>query len=234
MFVLEDAEHAAARGAAPWRNSPAMAPPATPITACRSPRRRRTGPGDRTGAGRCRRRRRNIDYVNLHGTSTELNDVMETAAMKKCFGAAAPGIPMSSTKSMIGHPQGAAAQRGWRRRCSACSEGFVHPTINLAAPDPPMRSGLRPQPTPASQIECGAVQLHRLRQQEQRSGGEANLRILIACGASMCLTAVASQRSGQPLAIPRNRPCADDSRAAIPSAVSRLVPGPSIPSNRQS
>jgi 3-oxoacyl-[acyl-carrier-protein] synthase II len=53
-----------------------------------------------------------IDYINLHGTSTELNDRIETRAVKQAFGAAANKVPMSATKSMIGHPQGASGAAG--------------------------------------------------------------------------------------------------------------------------
>ena len=53
-----------------------------------------------------------VDYINLHGTSTELNDRIETSAAKQAFGKLIAGlIPMSATKSMIGHPQGAAGRR---------------------------------------------------------------------------------------------------------------------------
>jgi 3-oxoacyl-[acyl-carrier-protein] synthase II len=77
-----------------------------------------------------------IGYVNLHGTSTELNDRMETAAIKKCFGERAYRIPMSSTKSMIGHPQGACGAAGIAATVLSMRMGEVHPTINLDRPDP--------------------------------------------------------------------------------------------------
>lgn len=77
-----------------------------------------------------------VGYVNLHGTSTDLNDRLETAALKKCFGPRAPSIPMSSTKSMIGHPQGACGAAGLAATVLAMRAGAVHPTINLDAPDP--------------------------------------------------------------------------------------------------
>jgi 3-oxoacyl-[acyl-carrier-protein] synthase II len=77
-----------------------------------------------------------IDYVNLHGTGTELNDRMETAAMHKCFGESARKIPMSSTKSMIGHPQGACGAAGLAATILCGRRGMVHPTINLDEPDP--------------------------------------------------------------------------------------------------
>jgi 3-oxoacyl-[acyl-carrier-protein] synthase II len=77
-----------------------------------------------------------IDYVNLHGTSTELNDRMETAAIRKCFGERALHIPMSSTKSMIGHPQGACGAAGLAATVLCMQRGIVHPTINLDDPDP--------------------------------------------------------------------------------------------------
>lgn len=77
-----------------------------------------------------------IDYVNLHGTGTELNDRVETAAMKRALGPAAGAIPMSSTKSMIGHPQGACGAAGVAATLLALGEGFLPPTINLDTPDP--------------------------------------------------------------------------------------------------
>lgn len=77
-----------------------------------------------------------LDYVNLHGTGTELNDRVETAAMKRALGAAAMTIPMSSTKSMIGHPQGACGAAGLVATLLALDSGFLPPTINYEVPDP--------------------------------------------------------------------------------------------------
>jgi 3-oxoacyl-[acyl-carrier-protein] synthase II len=77
-----------------------------------------------------------IGYVNLHGTSTQLNDKMETMALRKCFDARADRIPMSSTKSMIGHPQGACGAAGVAATVLAMRLGQVHPTINWDVPDP--------------------------------------------------------------------------------------------------
>jgi 3-oxoacyl-[acyl-carrier-protein] synthase II len=77
-----------------------------------------------------------VGYVNLHGTGTELNDRMETAALRKCFGRRAGDIPMSSTKSMIGHPQGACGAAGVAATVLGMAEGCFHPTVNLDQPDP--------------------------------------------------------------------------------------------------
>jgi 3-oxoacyl-[acyl-carrier-protein] synthase II len=77
-----------------------------------------------------------VGYVNLHGTSTQLNDKLETAALKKCFNSHAEKIPMSSTKSMIGHPQGACGAAGVAATILSMRARHVHPTINLDAPDP--------------------------------------------------------------------------------------------------
>ena len=77
-----------------------------------------------------------VGYVNLHGTGTELNDRMETSAMKQCFGPRAGRIPMSSTKSMIGHPQGACGAAGIAATVLSMQSGWFHPTINLDNPDP--------------------------------------------------------------------------------------------------
>ena len=77
-----------------------------------------------------------IDYVNLHGTSTALNDRIETRAVKKVFGSRATSIPASSLKSLIGHPQGACGAAGVTASLLAMRDGFVPPTINRDEPDP--------------------------------------------------------------------------------------------------
>lgn len=77
-----------------------------------------------------------VDYVNLHGTSTLLNDRVETRALKRLFGRRATRVPASSLKSMIGHPQGACGAAGVVASLLAIAEGFIPPTINRDEPDP--------------------------------------------------------------------------------------------------
>jgi len=77
-----------------------------------------------------------IDYINAHGTGTSLNDVAETRAVKVVFGAAASRIPVSSTKSMVGHCLGAAGAIEALTSVIAMREGFVPPTATLESPDP--------------------------------------------------------------------------------------------------
>ncbi len=77
-----------------------------------------------------------IGYVNLHGTSTDLNDRIETRALKLCFGDHAARIPMSATKSMIGHPQGASGAAGISAVLFAFKHGIIPPTLNLDHADP--------------------------------------------------------------------------------------------------
>lgn len=77
-----------------------------------------------------------IDYVNLHGTGTQLNDPLETAAVKLALGTHAQSTLMSATKSQIGHPQGASGAAGVAATIAAMHNGFVPPTINLDEADP--------------------------------------------------------------------------------------------------
>lgn len=77
-----------------------------------------------------------IDYVNLHGTSTVLNDRIETNALKLAFNCNSHRIPMSATKSQIGHPQGASGAAGLGAALCAMTTGVIPPTINLDDPDP--------------------------------------------------------------------------------------------------
>ncbi len=77
-----------------------------------------------------------IDYINAHGTSTRLNDIAETRAIKHVFGKHAYEIPVSSTKSMTGHLLGAAGALESVICLKVLSEGVIPPTINLETPDP--------------------------------------------------------------------------------------------------
>jgi 3-oxoacyl-[acyl-carrier-protein] synthase II len=79
---------------------------------------------------------KDIDYVNLHGTSTLLNDRIETSALKLAFDGHAARIPMSATKSQIGHPQGASGAAGLSAALCAMQTNRIPPTINLDDPDP--------------------------------------------------------------------------------------------------
>jgi 3-oxoacyl-[acyl-carrier-protein] synthase II len=77
-----------------------------------------------------------IDYINAHGTSTKLNDKIETLAVKKAFGASASKLMMSSTKSVTGHLLGAAGGVEFLACCLAIRDGVIPPTINYDEPDP--------------------------------------------------------------------------------------------------
>lgn len=77
-----------------------------------------------------------VDYVNLHGTSTLLNDRIETSALKLALDGQAARIPMSATKSQVGHPQGASGAAGLGAVLCAMHEKKIPPTINLDEPDP--------------------------------------------------------------------------------------------------
>jgi 3-oxoacyl-[acyl-carrier-protein] synthase II len=79
---------------------------------------------------------RDADYINAHGTSTLANDIAETKAIKNVFGDYAYKIPVSSTKSMIGHSVGAAGAMETVACCLAIEHRTIPPTINYEYPDP--------------------------------------------------------------------------------------------------
>lgn len=137
IFVLEDFEHAQARGARMYaeivgygstceafhrvRMSDSPEEPARAITMAME--EARLAPVD-------------IQYVNLHGTSTEMNDRVETRALKLALGDRAYRIPMSGLKSQIGHAQGACGSASLAATLVAMEHGQIPPTINLEVPDP--------------------------------------------------------------------------------------------------
>jgi 3-oxoacyl-[acyl-carrier-protein] synthase II len=101
-------------------------------------------PPDGDGAARCMRmaikdaglRPEDIDYINAHGTSTPLNDLTETLAIKTVFGEHAKKVPISATKSMTGHLLGAAGSTEAIFTLLAIRDGIIPPTINYEKPDP--------------------------------------------------------------------------------------------------
>ena len=77
-----------------------------------------------------------VGYINAHGTSTPINDMVETMAIKKVFGEGAHKVPVSSTKSMIGHALGGAGALEAVACIQTIRHGVIHPTINYEFPDP--------------------------------------------------------------------------------------------------
>jgi 3-oxoacyl-[acyl-carrier-protein] synthase II len=137
MFVLEDRDHAIGRGAA------ILAELAGYGSTCDAYHRVQIAPDVEEPVRAIEMAladadvaKDDIGYVNLHGTGTALNDKLETVAMKRCFGPRSAAIPCSSTKSMIGHPQGACGAAGLAATILGLREGVFHPTINLDHPDP--------------------------------------------------------------------------------------------------
>src|SRR6267378_2875528 len=137
MFVLEEYEHARARGArmlaeVSGYGSTCEAFHRVRLKECGEEPARAIGiamqqPG--IGAG-------DVHYVNLHGTSTQLNDRIETQALKLALGVQAAGVPMSALKSQIGHPQGACGAAGVAATIVAMQRGQIPPTVNLETRDP--------------------------------------------------------------------------------------------------
>jgi 3-oxoacyl-[acyl-carrier-protein] synthase II len=137
IFVFEELEHARGRGApilAEVVGFGATADAYHIVAPC----------ADGDGAARCMRlaledagvEPEEIDYINAHGTSTPLNDAAETLAIKSALGEHAYQIPISSTKSMIGHALGASGAIESAACVRTLQTGFIHPTINYEYPDP--------------------------------------------------------------------------------------------------
>jgi 3-oxoacyl-[acyl-carrier-protein] synthase II len=137
MFVVEEYEHARARGASMLAEicgygSTCEAYHRVRLQECGEEPARAIGLAmQQAGIGSA-----NVDYVNLHGTSTQLNDRIETRALKLALGERAKEVPMSALKSQIGHPQGACGAAGVAATLVAMQRGQIPPTINLENADP--------------------------------------------------------------------------------------------------
>jgi 3-oxoacyl-[acyl-carrier-protein] synthase II len=137
MFVLEDLEHAYARGAqilaeVVGYGSTCEAFHRVRLQECgEEPARAIQMAMDDACIGAA-----DVGYVALHGTSTQLNDRIETKALKLALGNRAHSTPMSSLKSQIGHPQGASGAAGIAASLIAMNSQQLPPTINLEKPDP--------------------------------------------------------------------------------------------------
>jgi 3-oxoacyl-[acyl-carrier-protein] synthase II len=137
IVVLEREDRAIARGVTPYARIEGYA------STCDAYHRVQMDPdGDEivrcmeTALHKAERHREEIGYVNYHGTSTVLNDAIESRCVRRFFGGHADKVPGSSTKSMIGHPQGASGAAGVATTALAMSRGVLPPTINLDHPDP--------------------------------------------------------------------------------------------------
>ena len=137
ILCIEEREHALARGAhivgeitgyGNYSDAYDMTAPAADLQARHRAIMRAMGDAGRGPA--------DIGYINLHGTSTPINDVNETNSIKSAFGDAAPGIPMSSTKSYTGHLIGAAGSLETIFCLKAMETGIVPATIHLDEADP--------------------------------------------------------------------------------------------------
>ena len=137
MLVLEREDRARARGASVYATVDGYG------STCDAFHRVRMDPDGeqivramRLAIERSGRRVDAIGYVNFHGTSTPLNDTVESRCVRRLLGPRADMVPGSSTKSMIGHPQGASGAAGIVTAALALSRGFLPPTINQQRPDP--------------------------------------------------------------------------------------------------
>jgi 3-oxoacyl-[acyl-carrier-protein] synthase II len=137
MFVLEEHEHARARGAriyaelAGWGSTCEAFHRVRMDENAEEPARAINLALEEAGIAA-----QDVHYVNLHGTSTQLNDRVETRALKLVLGKHAEKTPMSALKSQIGHPQGASGAAGVAAALVAMEHDRIPPTINIEQPDP--------------------------------------------------------------------------------------------------
>src|SRR4051812_12980776 len=155
MLVLEREDRARARGAAIYASIDGYA------STCDAYHRVQMAPDGEEivramtlAIARSGRRPDEIGYVNYHGTSTVLNDAVESRCVRQVFGDHADRLAGSSVKSMIGHPQGASGAAGAVTAALALSRGFLPPTINQHHPDPACDLDVIPNQGRAAEVEA--------------------------------------------------------------------------------
>lgn len=137
VLVLEELEHARKRGATIYAEVLGLGSSFDAYAATKpDPEARGAVRAIQSALREARVDPRDVDYINAHGTSTRLNDEMETTAVKKVFGDGARALPMSSIKSMIGHLIGAAGAVEAVSLALTLSDRVLPPTINQTKPDP--------------------------------------------------------------------------------------------------
>jgi len=137
MALVEEREHARKRGAMAYARLAGFGSSCDAMGVTSMPK---GGPGLQKAMGLALKDaglgKREVDYINAHGTGTRVNDRVESAAVREFFGALADGIPVSSTKSMTGHAIGASGAMEAIICCMAIRQGKIPPTINYSTPDP--------------------------------------------------------------------------------------------------
>jgi len=151
LVVLESYEHARKRGA-PVLAEIAGAGWSFDAHDATAPAPESEAYAMRTALQNARAKIEDVDYINAHGTSTKLNDACETKAIKMVFGEHAYKIPISSTKSMIGHSITAAGAIETVASVLIMNKGIIHPTINYETPDPECDLDYVPNVTRQAQV----------------------------------------------------------------------------------
>lgn len=137
VLVLEELEHARRRGAEIYAEVRGFGTSFDAYSVTKpDPEARGAARAIESALREARLDRHDVDYINAHGTSTRLNDLMETVAVKRVFGEGARALPMSSIKSMVGHLIGAAGAVEAAALALTLRDGVLPPTINWTNPDP--------------------------------------------------------------------------------------------------
>lgn len=155
ILVLESEEHANARGATILAEIAGYGATSDAFHVTQPDEHGRGAAGAMTNAlYQADLRADDIDYVNAHGTSTPMNDKLETVALKRVFGERAHELPISSSKSMTGHLLGAAGAVEAAVCVQAMNNNIIPPTINYETPDPSCDLDYVPNVARSAQLEC--------------------------------------------------------------------------------